>query len=258
MWSVKDSSKCLQDGEWCGQACCPRCEMLAEAWDENAKGHWKERLTWRMPPGEAGCRHVKDGWKEPNGEEVGGFWEWNWRRVQQARIQNKLKQQELKREMQINIGAGLKHVLWTISLTENYDLKLMQKQLDTLILNDKYQMGQSLAAVEFHSENHPEGGNLHIHIVVINHGTLKPCDKKVWIAKWFGIEENFIDYQTRRPATDFEHAINYVLGDKSSLEKQGYVEKDRQWRQLNNLPQLTSSLPKDIWDRYVKPQLWYT
>lgn len=244
MWSVKPESKYREDNILCGQGTCETCRYLADVWDMQGSGH---RMTW-------------DGsWKDGKPEEFpkGGWWEDNWRKQQIAIIANTKRKQEAKQQIQINLGAGLKHVLWTISLTENYNLTKLQQKLDKLVYEDKYQMGQSLAAIEFHSENHPMGGNLHIHIVVINHGKMKPSVQAKSIAKFFEIADNFVDYQPYRKSEDFQNAINYVLGNKSE-EKQEYVDKDRQWREDNDLPQLTCSLPAAIYAKYVKPQLWFT
>ncbi len=256
MWAVTKKQNCRENQEWCGQSSCELCSELAKAWDKNAEGHWKGKLRWHTDNGQAGAYwSPKEEWQEPNGTEIGGFWEWNWKQCQERRIKNQRMQEKLKREIRMNSGAGLKHVLWMIGLPKDYDLKVMLNKLKILVNDDKYQMGQSLACVEYFSEESPEGGNLHIHIIVINHGKMKPCAQTEHMAKFFGIEENHIDRQTYRKPEDFENGVNYVLGLKQEDKKIEYVKKDREWRIENHLPQLTCSFPAEVYEKYVKNKI---
>lgn len=252
MWEVTTKQNCQKDLILCGQRNCELCHYMSELWNDQAKG-WNKRLGNVLEGG-----YFRDVYEriEPDGREIGGWWEDNYYKMQKMKIATQERLQVVQNKIRIDMGAGIKHQLWSIGLPEDYDLKKMQKKLEELVLNDKYQMGQSLACYEFHSEKHPEGGNLHMHILVINHGTYKPCKKKELLMNHFGLKsDNFIDYQTNRKPKDFQNGVNYILGDKAGEEKAIYAEKDKVWREKVMLPQFTSSLPEEIYDTYVKERL---
>ncbi len=251
MWAVKKKTLCLENSEYCGQPSCELCSDLSDAWNKNAGGYCKEHHWYKNVNGT--CKVCGDKyWYKNDDISVDGFWEWNWRKTQEQRVSIAREQEKLKREIRMNSGAGLKHVLWMIGLPEDYDLKDMLNKLKILVNDDKYQMGQSLACIEYFSKKNPEGGNLHIHIIVINHGKMKPSAQTEHMAKFFGIEENHIDRQTYRKPEDFENGVNYVLGLKQCPEKVKHHKKDVIWRIENHLPQLTCSFPADVYAKYVK------
>ncbi len=221
MWDIyKDrrepSGFCGGKKGWCGY--CGTCDYI---WNVGKWSNWKGM--------------TREEWQKMN-----------YRNNLKAAMREKLKIQEVRDSVMIEEGGGLKHVFWTIALPKDYDLKMMQEKTEELLNKDKYGMGKSCAVYEYFSETNPEGGNLHVHILVPDHGrTTRVGEQKRQNAKHYGIKENFVDYERGRPS-DFKNRMNYVLGRKINEEKRKYVEKDIEWRKMQELPDFASRLSKKV------------
>lgn len=100
---------------------------------------------------------------------------------------------------------------------------------------DKYGMGQSWLVVENYSNNKPDGGNMHCHILVLDHCTnsqgRKPQGDGKKIAKYLGIPANGVDWgRPLKDKQDFKNSLNYILGNKVEEGKKHFVMLDKEWR----------------------------
>jgi len=221
MWDIyKDRREpgghCGGKKGWCGY--CGACDYI---WNIGKYSNWKGM--------------TKAEWQEMN-----------YKNNLKSAMREKLRIQEVKDAVMIEAGGGLKHTFWTIALPKDYDLGKMQEKTEELINKDKYGMGKSCAVYEYHSETCPNGGNLHIHILVPEHGKKTRAGKQIeMVAKHYGIKENFVDRELGIQR-DFKNRMNYVLGRKINDEKQKYVEEDRKWRAMQDLPDFASTLSKKV------------
>ena len=165
-------------GRWCGY--CERCDLI-----------WK--LGWAS-------RMTKEEWAKRN-----------WIKEEEKRMKIETEKQKLKLELRRKIEGGYPHEFYTVALPEDYNLVKLLKTLDDIQEADKYKLGQSIAVIENHSETRPEGGNLHIHVLVLKHGKYRPYKKREKLAEEFGIKLNFIDYQNGA-SQDWKKRLNYVTG----------------------------------------------
>lgn len=214
MYEVKSKmtdGKC-ELGRWCGY--CERCDLI-----------WKLGFSKEL---------TKEEWAKRN-----------WIKEEEKRLKIEREKLNLRRELQKEIEGGYPHEHYTVGLPEGYPLEKLLKTLDDIQEADKHQMGQSIAVVEYHSETHPNGGNLHIHIVVLKHGKYRPGKKCEKLAEEFQVKKNFIHYENGR-SQDWKHRLNYVTGKKVEPKKIEYVKKDREWREREGLPSFSCYLPETV------------
>lgn len=207
----------INDGKWCGY--CKSCEQL-----------WEVENNFKKPISQ-------EDWRKRN-------WEWCILHDMQLR---KAKE-EARLGLQMRAEGTVKHRVITISLKDDYDLIIMKKNVEKLQMGDLYGCGQSLSCYEYHSREKPDGGNLHCHILIIDHTKYKPVIQISKIAKLFKIEKNFVDIATAK--NDFAIKVGYICGIKKE-DKMEYVLKDREWRKRFLLPNVTSVLPKMFEQKYV-------
>ncbi len=212
------SGFCGGERGWCGY--CGACDYIWEI------GKWR---NWKGM--------TKEEWRKMNYKN----------NIKNAEHERKQKL-EVKTAVLMEIGDGIKHSWWRITFPKDYDLVKMASKTWELMEKDLYAMGDSIAVFEYFSEGNPEGGNLHAHILVIKHGKTKPSVQTKKMAIWFGVKENMIE--RRFGKTEFDNRMNYVLGRKIDEEKLKYVEKDREWRKGNGLPEVTCCLPKTMRLKY--------
>lgn len=201
---------------WCGY--CSTCDYI---WNIGKYSNWKgmTRTEWQKS---------------------------NYRNNLKMQMREAERLREIRDSVMIEEGGGLSHVFWTIGLPKDYDLDRMRMKTDELLEKDKFGMGKSCAVYEYHSENSPDGGNLHIHILVPEHGRKTRAGKQIeMVAKHYGIKENFVDRELGIKR-DFKNRMNYILGNKINEEKRKYVEKDREWRAMQQLPDFASTLSKKV------------
>lgn len=131
-----------------------------------------------------------------------------------------------------------KHQLITIALPADYGMDKLKNKISNININrrtgtHKTWLSDALMSVEWYSECHPDGGNLHLHI-------LKPSNyQRAKIIRdfssLFGVAENFIDVKAGIRKSLYNTRKNYILGEKQSQEKQLAVIADKLWRKENNL-----------------------
>ncbi len=164
----------------------------------------------------------------------------NWKMTMQTRMRIKqMKKKELKK-LYIESGNSncLKHQLITISLPIDYSLCNMVKNIENIQEKNLYGLKDSIASYEFYSEKHPEGGNLHIHLLVLNNDKqYRPHALAKIIAKKFGIASNFVDVVNSNE--DFNNRLKYVCGVKNDTKKQVYCDKDDLWRESKGLQRVS-------------------
>lgn len=196
------------------------------------------------------CKFIYNIWRKIEGNELDheGWAKRNFINEERVKIEVTEARRKLKQEIEAESGK-LKHEFWTIALPKDYDLFNMVKKTVEMQDGDMFKMGDSIANFEYYSKKNPEGGNLHIHVLVCSHGTYKPVKKIEMIAKHFGIERNFVD-KAPHSNSGFENRLNYVLGRKIDLDKRGYCDKDKQWRDDNGLPEFTCYLPETLRAKY--------
>lgn len=184
-------------------------------------------------------------WSKRREKEGGHGTLWEWQKINyQGHFKQKLKDKKVRQEAEAQWAAEevgeVKHRLWTISFkgwmdicgVQEYDY--VQDRVDKVLelcREDKYGLGQSWAVVENYSSKRPDGGNLHMHILVIEHGSYKPSVQATKIAKHCGIEKNFVDYtQLKKSKNDFLCRINYMKGNKVGEGKMLDAMLDKEWR----------------------------
>lgn len=132
------------------------------------------------------------------------------------------------------------HQFITIALPSTMPMETLRHKLSNIHINQKSSgmtnkvwLRDAIMSVEWYSENQPDGGNLHLHI-------LKPKNyQKSKIirdfSKHFKVEPNFIDVRAGVFMNDYHNRKNYILGEKQSAAKQQFVVADRIWRKENGL-----------------------
>ena len=189
------------------------------------------------------CRYLYSA--RPKKDKELSHTEWakrNYILMMEMKMDREKQVKEVRAEVMARRGE-VKHEFWTIALPIDYNLVTMVEKSWDMMDKDLFKMGDSIACYEYHSKERPAGGNLHIHILVIRHGTYKPSKKIEMMAKHFGIAKNFIDKAPFYKGSDFENRLNYILGKKIDEDKKTYVERDRQWREDEGLPEFTCCLP---------------
>lgn len=198
----------LNDYRWCGYcaACNYRWKAVGGDIDERRKSNWEWCMLYDKKMQAAKAKALRALWLSTGNENC------------------------------------IKHTFLTISLPKDYDLKKMLNLTEKIQSSNLYGLGDSIASFEWFSEKNPDGGNLHIHLLVVN-GTkkYKPSVVARKVALKFGIEDNFVDIINGN--SDFLHRLNYVCGIKV---KGSFVGRDRKWRLDNELPQVTCYLPEEF------------
>ena len=89
---------------------------------------------------------------------------------------------------------------------------------------------------EYFSDKYPEGGNLHLAIIV-KQTTYTLCKTKIIRDCKAKFKEIFkmVNYQSSSSIEHYINRLNYVKGTKSNARKRSFVECDREWRQQNNI-----------------------
>ena len=209
------------DWVWCGS--CPKCEYLGET--AVSTGKWESITAWKR---------------------------WNWENVEMARIRVKIAKKKALKELYLKTGNenSLKHTFVTIALYKEYSLPNMVKMVEKVQKNNLYGLGDSIASYENFSSKHPEGGNLHVHLLAVNNTKkYKPSVIAKKLANLFKIEPNFVDVINGND--DFLNRLNYVCGIKKN-GKDEFVDKDNVWRQENDLPRVTYELPFSLREKAEK------
>lgn len=184
--------------------------------------------------------------KVPN---PGSLYEWqkqNYASWYKRGIKERKEKVLLEREWLKTEVNEVKHRLWTISWpnlakgrwTKAEEKIIVEKRLEPVLQmcrEDKYGMGKSWMVVENFSKKSPNGGNMHCHILVIDH-CMNPQGRKPQgdgkkIAKFCGVPENAVDWgKPLKRHSDFKHNLDYIEGHKSSQEKCDFTEMDYDWR----------------------------
>ncbi len=210
---------------WCGA--CSKCQYMAETAVDTGK--------WESP----------EAWKK-----------WNWEQVMLMRLKTKVAKRRALKELYLKTGNenSLKHTFVTIALKEDYSLPDMVKKVEKIQKNDLYGLEDSIASYEYFSDKHPEGGNLHVHLLAVNnHKKYKPSVIARRVASLFKIESNFVDVINGND--DFCNRLNYVCGIKQGPEKAEFVDKDKKWRYENDLPRVTYDSPFSLREKVEKMML---
>lgn len=227
MWQLNTkmlNGMCMahEDGIFCGY--CERCKYI---WKAQSTESWgiKSHDVWAMENYKNGLENL-------------------------ARA--KIERRKLKQEIDRKIEGKIEHELWTIALPEEFEVGKLREKIEEIIDDGKFGFKQSAGVIEFHSSEYPDGGNLHIHILTMMDKTYKPSRRIKDLAKYFGIENNFVDRQKGYLEEDFKNRLNYIYGRKISDDKKVYVGKDRIWREDNLLPHVTTKLPNEIERLYLR------
>jgi len=242
MWQLNtkmEDGRCLgtKDGILCGY-----CEMCRYIWraQSTMPGGIKSHDVWAME---------------------------NYKEMEEKRVIAKIEKEKLKKEIQRKLTGVIEHEMWTVSL-KDYDGKLLNRRhyyeelaekVEEVVENKKFGFKVSGAVIEYHSGEHPDGGNLHVHILAMRDDTYKPSRRINDMAKYFGVKSNFIDRAKGTKEIDFVNRLNYIYGRKINEDKIDYVRKDRIWRKHYQLPEVTSIFPPEILKLYLreKEEEWY-
>ena len=122
-----------------------------------------------------------------------------------------------------------RHQFITIALPNDYKLEHIKKYAKS---PHKWAKG-GLMSVEYYSSN---GENLHIHMLKEDVYSKTKIIRD--LARRFKVKSNFIDVRTSTSVADFNNRKNYICGRKSTTEKLEHVEKDREWRKENEIPDI--------------------
>jgi hypothetical protein len=130
------------------------------------------------------------------------------------------------------------HQMITIALPKDYDLtKLHHKMCGVAYHNrtgvPKKWLIEAIASVEYFSKNHPDGGNLHIHL--LKKGNYQKSKIIINLSAYYGVEPNFIDCKAGTYQEDYNNRRNYILGQKQLKDKIEYNILDKEWRKENGL-----------------------
>ncbi len=173
-------------------------------------------------------------------EDIENWQKENWKNTTLTRMRIKeLRQKELKK-LCIKTGNSnnLKHQFITIGLPKDYSLCNMVKLIENIQKNDLYGLKDSVASYEWYSDKNPDGGNLHIHMLVLNNEKqYRPHALAKRLAKKFGIQANFVDVINSND--DFNNRLRYICGVKNDIKKQVHCDQDDLWREENCLPRLS-------------------
>lgn len=208
-WKIP--GRCWHDG---GTQCCNYCRECMKFWDTYAAQLGHEAMEQKR----------KDRYM-------------NYRK---AKIEEQKHQQEL--ECMFAMEAGMENVMITIALEDKpgermyyLDKWCTAKQILT---KDLYGMGNGIMVMEYHSKEHQDGGNLHIHLLYImstKNRNLRKNKSIKNVAKHMGVEENFVDY-TQGKKIDFTDKVRYLLGDTDNELKKQLKEKDKEFRDSHTIP----------------------
>lgn len=129
------------------------------------------------------------------------------------------------------------HQLITIALPQDYDIERLRQKLIGLQYNrrtgapTKWLIG-AIMSVEWYSKTHPEGGNLHVHI--LKPGNYQKAKIVRDMATHFRVEPNFIDAKAGQYRDLYETRRKYIMGEKQD-EKLEYSVLDKIWRKNNSI-----------------------
>lgn len=171
---------------------------------------------------------------------------WLWEQNIETKKEWKKAKQKAYRKLMLKTGNanGMRHSFITIALPKDYSLQKMMKTLCRIQSKGLYGLRESISCVEWFSDQHPDGGNLHIHILAFRGDTkYKPSVIAKQLSKAFKIESNFVDVNNHD--CDMLTRLNYICGKKSGT-KDDHCSKDRKWRREVNLPDVTSYLPAEL------------
>ena len=145
----------------------------------------------------------------------------------------RLRKEKRKRDRIIRCEALINpemrhHKFYRVSLPDN--IELVKEQIWKLT-NLKYLRDDLAFVIEYHSENFPDGGNLHIHI--LSHTRVKDSKIRSDLARVFKVLAERVETCKYRP--DLYHKrCAYIRGDKTH-QKDTYHEKDIKWRDDNEV-----------------------
>jgi len=128
---------------------------------------------------------------------------------------------------------GISQRQWFVTIGFDHGLFQPGRALEwirNLLAQSCFRSG-TFAVLEYHREN---GDHPHVHIKVISDECKSSLIRHIWRARDRRLlitRQNFIDAKPYLPAHD-----NYLDGKKSEL-KMPYVEKDREWRLINGIPE---------------------
>lgn len=129
------------------------------------------------------------------------------------------------------------HQLITIALPQDYDMDRLRQKLVNLQYNrrtgapTKWLIG-AIMSVEWYSKTHPEGGNLHVHI--LKPGNYQKAKIVRDMASYFRVEPNFIDAKAGQYRDLYETRRKYIMGEKQE-DKLEFSVLDKIWRSENNI-----------------------
>jgi len=129
------------------------------------------------------------------------------------------------------------HQLITIALPQDYDIDRLKQKLISLQYNrrtgapTKWLVG-AIMSVEWYSKTHPEGGNLHIHI--LKPGNYQKAKIVRDMATHFRVEPNFIDAKAGQYRDLYETRKKYIMGEKQE-DKEEFAKLDKIWRMENKI-----------------------
>lgn len=130
------------------------------------------------------------------------------------------------------------HQFITIALPTDYCLTKLHQKLEQVKYNKKTGTPKAwlkgaIACVEWHSKEHPNGGNLHIHM--LKPGNYQKTKVIRDMANHFNVEKNFVNVKAGTYEDDYQHRYSYVAGKKAQLNKCEFNILDKQWRRENGL-----------------------
>lgn len=232
MVKIFDDTVCRDSDS--GFACgyCPKCSLIASLYAEQI-------MMKQAKPANAACRRsLINQWRVNN-------FKWC------TDAQRRYKTERAAIKQQINLDEMQPYTWCKIGLPKGYDLKKMVETMEKLQSSKIYGMGQSLANYEYHSEQSPEGGNLHIHVVALGKCPYKKGQLAKNLAKKFGTAANCVEVEIRGDGGDFENRVNYTMGRKGH-GKDIFVDRDRKWREFHGIPNVSNSFPSGHHEKFIE------
>ncbi|AKV62299.1 putative replication initiation protein, partial [Sicyonia brevirostris associated circular virus] len=124
-----------------------------------------------------------------------------------------------------------RHQFITVALPQTYDLKKLVSQIENELRYD-WIIG-AYVRVENFSDT---GENLHLHILKDGQYTKTKIIRD--LSRKFKVEKNFINVKSSNKEVDYENRYNYILGNKKDAGKLENVQKDKEWRENNDINEI--------------------
>jgi len=159
---------------------------------------------------------------------------------------NKNYMRRLIKKEEYKTSGNIPH--WFVTVTWKPGMKTPEEAWECLKECTKsHDLDGGIAGLEYFSDKSPDGGHLHFHLLAPKSSKYKPITIREWCAKICDVPINVVD--TGKNTNTFANRVNYICGLKQE-GKQDYCKKDREWRDLHNLPRIHLEFTKELVERF--------